>query len=376
MSAGSGPRAVVVHERFSELGGSERVVQQLTEAFPGAEVFVPIDSAAGRPEGLEGVRVRTSPLQRLYRGGSYAHLLPLLPWAMRTARVGEPDVVLTSHHAFAQRVRPPAGVPVVSYVHSPARWMWEPGMRAGELGGALGERALAAFAATQRRADRRAAQRPARIVANSSTVADRVRRWWGREATVVHPPVRTEVFTPDPATGPGGDRGDFFLLAGRLVPYKRPEVAVAAARAAGVRLKVVGDGRSREACEAVAGPGVEFLGRVDDAAMMDLMRRARALVFPGEEDFGIVPVEAMACGTPVVALGVGGALDTVVPGVSGALVHPDGDSREAHVSAFAAALRSFDDGLDPAAVRAHAEGFGQERFRRQMREVVAEVLGG
>lgn len=374
MSGAGAPRVVVVHERFSELGGSERVVQQLTQAFPGAEVFVPIDSPAGRPEGLEGVRVRTSPLQRLYRGGSYAHLLPLLPWAMRTARLGEPDVVVTSHHAFAQRVRPPAAVPVVSYVHSPARWMWEPGMRAGELGGSLGERALGAFAATQRRADRRAAQRPAQIVANSSTVADRVRRWWGRDAVVVHPPVRTEVFTPGP--DPAAERGDFFLLAGRLVPYKRPEVAVAAARAAGVRLVVVGDGRSREACEAVAGPGVEFLGRVDDAAMMDLMRRARALVFPGEEDFGIVPVEAMACGTPVVALGVGGALDTVVPDVSGALVHPDGDSREAHVAAFAAALRDFDDGLDPARVRAHAEGFGQERFRSQMRDVVGQVLGG
>ncbi len=372
MPEGRAVRAVVVHERFTELGGSERVVEQLVKTFPGASVFVPISGESGIPEGLEGTAVRTSPLQRLYRGdGRYAHLLPLLPLAMSRTNLGHPDVVITSHHAFAQRVRPAEGVAMVSYVHSPARWMWEAEMRSGEVGGAAGERLLGAFAASQRGFDRRAAARPDRIVANSSTVADRISRWWGRESTVVHPPVRTDLFTPDPEA----PRDDFFLLCGRLVPYKRPEVAVEAARRAGVRLVVVGDGRSREACEAVAGPETEFLGRVDDAAMMDLMRRARALVFPGEEDFGIIPVEAMACGTPVVALAVGGALDTVIEGLSGVLVHPERPDRTGHAEAFAEALKNFDDAaFDPAKVRAHAETFAQERFREQMREVVTSVL--
>lgn len=366
-------RVVVVHERFTEVGGSERVVEQLVRTFPGASVFVPVADRAHLAEGLEDVSVRTSRLQRLYRGGGhYAHLLPLLPWAMARADLSSADVVVTSHHAFAQRVRPPAGTPVVSYVHTPARWIWEPGTRDGEPGGWVGGKGLAAFAATQRRADGRAAQRPVHLVANSSTVADRIARWWGRESTVVHPPVRTDVFTPDPAAA----REDFFLLAGRLVPYKRPEVAVEAARRAGVRLVVVGDGRSRAACDAVAGPGVEFLGRVDDAHMRDLMRRARALVFPGEEDFGIVPVEAMGCGTPVVALGVGGALDTVVDGQTGVLVHPAGPTRADHVAAFAEALRDFtDSAYDHDKIRTHAESFAEPVFRERMRQIVTEAAG-
>ena len=362
----SAPRVVVVHERLTELGGSERVVEQLVRAFPGASVFVPVADPRVRPGVLARTPVRTSPLQRLYRGGGYAHLLPLLPLAMARADLGHPDVVIASHHAFAQRVRPPREVPLVSYVHSPARWMWDRAMRSGELGGRAGELALGGFAATQRRADRRAAARPDRIVANSSVVRERIRRWWDRDAEVVHPPVRTHLFTPDATVA----REEFFLLAGRLVPYKRPEVAVEAAHLAGVRLVVAGEGRSRAACEALAGPGTRFVGPVDDATLIDLMRRARALVFPGVEDFGIVPVEAMACGTPVVALGAGGLLDTVVDRRTGVLVDPGERAR-----GFATALRHFDDeGYDAAAIREHAEGFAEERFRSRMSDVVRGVV--
>ncbi|GAA5141910.1 glycosyltransferase [Nocardioides marinquilinus] len=369
----STPRVTVVHERLTEVAGSERVVEQVVAALPGSRVVVPIADPAARPAGLEGVEVSTGPLQRLYRGGGrYAHLLPLLPLAMRHADLGRPDAVVASHHAFALRVRPPDGVPMVGYVHSPARWIWDPAMLAGEVGGRVGETGLRAFAATQRRADRRAAQRPELLLANSSTVADRIRRWWHRDAEVLHPPVRTDLFTTDPATS----REDFFLMAGRLVPYKRPEAAVRAARLAGVRLVVAGDGRAMAACRAEAGPGTELVGRVDDATMIDLMRRARALVFPGVEDFGIVPVEAMACGTPVVAQAAGGALDSVVEGVSGTLVE-SGDDGGGLAEALAAALGDFDDTrYDAAAVRRHAEGFGEQRFRDGVRSAVERVLGG
>lgn len=363
-------RVAIVHERFTELGGSERVVEQLHRLWPEATIHTAVADAAALPPGLAGADVRPSSLQRLYRGGGrYAHLLPLLPAAMRSLDLSAADLVICSHHAFANRVRARSGVPVISYTHTPARWMWERGMLADEVGGRGGRAALAAFARVQRPSDARAARRASAIVANSHHVAERVRRWWGCTAEVVPPPVDVERFAP----GPPRRRDDFFLLAGRLVPYKRPQVAAAAAVRAGVRLVVAGDGRARPAVEAAAGRGVEVLGQVDDDTLADLYRRCRALVFPGEEDFGIVPVEAQACGTPVLARSVGGVRDSVVEGVTGTFYDAGSPSEE--VGALAAAMAGFEDhDFDPVAISAHAHRFSQAAFRRRFRSVVERVV--
>ncbi len=227
----SGSRSVaIVHERFTELGGSERVVEQMHEVWPEASVHAAISDPAVLPPGLQGVEVHTSGLQRAYRGGrGYAALLPLLPLAMRRLDVGHPDAVVVSHHAFAGRIRPPQGVPVVAYVHTPARWIWDPAMLANEAGGRVGRAGLRAFAATQRRADRAAARRWTALAVNSRHVAERVQRCWGLESEVIHPPIDTGFFTPDSSV----PRDDFFLLAGRLVPYKQPEARGAGGPAGG-----------------------------------------------------------------------------------------------------------------------------------------------
>ena len=361
---------VIVHERFTELGGSELVVRELARIWPESRVVVPIaDPDVVHAAGLDG-RVSSGRVQGLYRGGrGYAHLAPLFPLSMARADLSGADLVVTSHHAFANRVRTRPGVPVISYTHSPARWLWDPAMRRHEAGGRLGQAALGTFAASQRRGDRRAAQRLAGVLANSRAVASRVREWWGRPSIVVPPPVDTDFYTPDPAVA----REDFFLLAGRLVPYKRPELAIAAAEAAGVRLIVAGDGRHRPYCESVAGRRTEFRGPVRREELRDLYRRCRALVFPGLEDFGIVPVEAQACGAPVIALGAGGALDTVVEGRTGHLVEPSGDRavQEALVLAMA---RLESDRFDPVAIRANAEQFSIGDFHRRVREAVTDLL--
>lgn len=358
------PRVVLVHERFTEFAGSEAVVEQLAREWPDAPIFAPVARRGVLPADLEP-RLHSTRLSRLLKGSTYAHLLPLLPVAMRSMHLPPADVVIASHHAFATQVAVRSTTPVIAYVHSPARWVWDPSMRVGEAG-RVGAAGLAAFSAAFKPVDRSAAQRVHTLLANSTEVADRIQRWWGRPATVVHPPVDTEYYSP--ADVP---REDFFLLAGRLVPYKRPDLAVRAAERAGVPLVVAGDGRMREQLEAVAGPGTRFVGRVSDDELRDLFRRCRALLMPGVEDFGIVPVEAQACGAPVIAIGAGGTLDTVVPGKTGELVAPGGDE----VSAWATVLDAFDPSrYVPESIRTHAEGFSRARFRTTMAEVVTRAL--
>ncbi|MGH8983320.1 MAG: glycosyltransferase [Acidimicrobiia bacterium] len=365
-------RVAIVHERFTIWGGAERVVAELHRMFPAAVVHAAIVDRSVLSDGLAEADLRSTWLDRVYRGSDrYAHLLPLLPLAFARLDLRDVDVVLTSHYAFANRVRPPPDVPVVSYTHTPARWMWDPGMRAGERGGSAGRALLGAFAGTQRRADRTAARRPRLVMANSRNVAARIERWWGRAATVVPPPVDIDWFTPDASVG----RDDFFLVAGRLVPYKRTDIAVAAAARAGARLVVVGVGRQRPELEACAGPGVEFLGRVDDSTLRDLYRRCRALVFPGEEDFGIIPVEAQACGAPVLAKAAGGALESVADGVSGVLYAPGGTGATGEVEALATAMRDLDPTrFDPSTVRRQAEKFSPARFREGFATALEEAL--
>jgi glycosyltransferase involved in cell wall biosynthesis len=363
----SAPRVVLVHERFTEFAGSEAVVEQLARQWTGAPILAPVGRRGVLPADLES-RLRTTPLSRLLRGSGYAHLLPALPIAMRHLPVPDTDVVVASHHAFASQVVHATSAPVVAYVHSPARWVWDPAMRAGEFGGRAGALALGAFSTAFRPLDRSAAAKLHTVVANSHEVAGRVRTWWHRDATVVHPPVNTDFYTPDPVV----PREDFFLIAGRLVPYKRPDLAVRAAERAGVPLLVAGDGRARAETEQLAGPQSRFVGRVDDEGLRDLYRRCRALLMPGIEDFGIIPVEAMACGAPVIAIDAGGARDSVIPGLSGELVPVGGDE----VDNWARALSRFDPaGYDPVAIRRHAETFSRSRFRAQMADVVAQAAG-
>ncbi len=363
-------RVAIVHERFTELGGSEQVVRELAELWPEADIRAPIvDRDVVGAAGLEG-RVVTGPLQPLYRGnGRYTQLFPVLPWAMGKIDLGDVDLVVVSHHAFANRVRPPADVPIVSYTHTPARWMWDRESTQREVGGLPGRGLLTAFSATQRRADRAAAQRLTGIIANSTAVAARVHDWWGRDSIVVPPPVDTSFFTPDDTV----EREDFFLVAGRLVPYKRADRAVAAAEAAGHRIVVAGDGRFRSACESVAGPGTEFLGAMTREQLRDLYRRCRALVFPGIEDFGMVPVEAQACGAPVLAVGAGGVLDSVLDEQTGHLIR-NGDDRHI-LDQLSEAMTDVEfERIDPSACRANAERFSIPRFHRAVTCAVGQLL--
>ncbi|MGD7003479.1 glycosyltransferase [Corynebacterium halotolerans] len=366
----------IVHERWTDIAGSEHVVRQLAQTWPTAAIHVPFAKPELVPADLAD-RFRTGRLQGAYRAlreKTYAPLLPLVPTALRRGSLAQDtgaDAVVVSHHAFALAAVGALDVPSVAYVHSPARWAWDAQLRRGEASGLLSGAALRMLAARAKANELAWAPQVTGIVANSTAVRERIRHRWDRDATVVHPPVDTTYFQP----GPGPARGDYFISVGRLVPYKQVPLAVAAAVRAGVRLIVVGDGRDLARAQSLAGPGVEFRGRLPGEEMRELIRGARALLMPGEEDFGIVPVEAMACGTPVIALGRGGALDTVRPGVTGELVA--GDTDEEVVANLAAALRDFDDTrYTTARLTAWAGEFSPANFRRKMADVVAGVLAG
>jgi glycosyltransferase involved in cell wall biosynthesis len=375
------PRVAIVHERFTEFGGSELVVAEFMKTWPEARVFAPISEPAGRRKvmraaGLDDADADTSIsgtwLDRVYSATgrkSHAPMLPLMSPAFRGLPLGDDvDAVLVSHHAFATQAALATDAPVVAYVHSPCRWAWDRTFREHEMASRAGRLALSALGRLARRGEVRAAPRLSHVIANSQAVAARIQDWWGLPSSVVNPPVRIDQFTPEPSI----TREDFYLVAGRLVPYKRPDLAIRAAQRANCRLVVLGDGRFREQLEAIAGPETTFLGAASDDVLHDMYRRCRALLMPGVEDFGIVPVEAMACGTPVLALGVGGALDTVVPNVTGEHIAPGTDDEV--IEQFASAMRDFNPAdYDPRVIASQAATFAPEAFRAKIADAVHDV---
>ncbi|HVR04654.1 MAG TPA: glycosyltransferase, partial [Solirubrobacteraceae bacterium] len=288
----------------------------------------------------------------------YPKLLPLMTSALRRFDLSRFDLVLSSSHACAKNVRTPAGTLHVCYCHTPMRYAWDESLLEGEEIGRATRLALPLLLRRLRRQDVEGARGPDAILANSQHVARRIRQHWGQEAEVVNPPVAVERLLAMPR-----QEGDYYLVFGRVVPYKRVDLAVGAAMMLDRALKVAGDGRALAALRAAAAadPRVELLGRVSDEQRDRLLSGARALLFPGEEDFGIVPVEAQAAGLPVIAYGVGGAAETVLDGVTGVLF------AEQTAGALAAAIERFEQlAIDTGTVRSNAARFGRERFRVEM----------
>jgi glycosyltransferase involved in cell wall biosynthesis len=358
---------VLAHDWLTGMRGGEKVLESLCRLFPGADLLTLVHQRGAVSPLIEARRIRTSFVQRLPRATRwYRRYLPLFPLAIEQFDLDDADLVVSTSHCAAKAVVPTGRALHLCYCHSPMRYAWDQfdayfgPERLGRLPGAVARHVLARLA----RWDRETAGRVDCYVANSAHVAGRIARYYNRRAAVLHPPVDTEFFTPG-----GGPPASYFLVVSALVPYKRLEVAVDAANRLGAPLRIVGDGPDLARLRARSDATVQFLGAVEGDALRDLYRGARALVLPGEEDFGIAPVEAMACGRPVVALGRGGATETVVPGVTGLLVDaPDGGR-------FAEALRECESrAFDPAAIRAHAEQFGASRFESAFGQAVAGLL--
>ncbi|MFP5319061.1 MAG: glycosyltransferase [Acidimicrobiia bacterium] len=361
------PAAVALcHEWLEQRMGSEKTFEAIAEAFPDADVFA-LTHDPSVPFDLGGRIPATTFVDRLapLRGRRQLQLA-LMPLAWRFAGRPGYDVVVSSSHACAKGFRPGREALHLCYCYTPMRYAWLTDVDRRTRGGVV-ERASAVPLAALRAWDRRSAGWVDEFAAISRSVEARVERFYGRPARVIHPPVDTGYYTP----GPEEERGDFLLAVSRMVPYKRLDLAIDAAAALRVPLVVAGSGPEEARLRshaAAAGADVTFVIRPGDETLRRLYRTARALVFPTVEDFGIVPVEAQACGTPVVAVAEGGSLDTVLDGSTGVLV--ERAEGELLVSGVERVLASPP---RPAACRAHAESFSRPRFVAEVREWVAKA---
>ncbi len=359
-------RVVIGHDFMETYGGAERIVADMAHVFPDA----PVVAIMGRGEVAQRMGVADrfisllKPRPALLK--SYRLLAPALPAIVDRFSLPEADVLLTSSYAFAHRMQTVNRAPQVCYCYNPLRFAWsmKDDYRAKWTSTRLALPAFDLFAYAMRRTDLRASRRVAHYVTVSEYAAQQVRDCYKRDAEVICPPVDTALFHPS-----DGQLQDYYLFCGRLIePYKRPTAVVEAFRHLPHRLVIAGDGPELSRLRSIATPNVEFVGLLDDAELVRAMQGCLATIFPSQDDFGLIPVEVAACGRPVIAYAGGGALETVLPGVTGEFI------TEQTAEAVIAAVRGFDPhAYDPRAIRSHAQRWSSDHFREAIGNTVARA---
>ena len=360
-------KVALVHDYLNQYGGAERVLEELHTLFPNAPVYTSMYWPERMSPTIRALDVRTSFMQRLpLVTRNHQPFLLLYPLAFESFDLSGYDVVISNSSAFCKGVVTPPGTLHICYCLTPMRWVWNyHAYIERERLGLAARLVLPAAISTLRSWDVATAQNVDRFLAISRTVAARIRKYYRRDATVIYPPVNCDAFQL-----PSAGVDDYYLIVSRLIPYKRIDLAVDAFSRLGIRLKIVGSGgRDLPALRARAARNVEFIGRVSDAELKRLYAACRGLVFPGEEDFGIAPLEANASGRPVVAYAGVGALDTVIDGQTGILFE------QQEVECLIGAVRRAEETVwDSDGLRAHARKFDSQVFRDQLRQFVGESV--
>ena len=365
----AGLRVALIHDWLTGMRGGEKCLEVLCQAFPDATLFSLIHKRGSLSPAIESMRIRTSALQKVpgvFRW--YRHLLPIMPLAARGWRLKNVDLVISLSHCVAKAVVPPPGVPHICYCFTPMRYAWQGRDTYLETWSDRPVRRMLArrLLSRLRRWDRATASRVSHFVAISETVRRRIARCYRRDSRVIQPPVDVEFYTPAAEPRP---RSDLYLVVSALVPYKRIDQAIAACTQSGRRLTVIGEGPERARLQAMAGSSVAFLGWQPDAVIREHYRHCRALLFPGDEDFGIVPIEALACGAPVIALGRGGVAETVDDAVGRTYGEPTAAGLLEALDRWEASGCPF----DPAEARRRAESLSLGVFRDRLLRLIGEV---
>jgi glycosyltransferase involved in cell wall biosynthesis len=357
----------LVHDYLNQYGGAERVLEALHEIYPSAPVYASMYAPEKMPEHLRRWQIRTSFMQKL-PGVTKQHqlYLPLYPLAFESFNLSKYKVVVSSSSAFAKGVITEATALHVCYCHSPMRFAWNyHDYVEGERWARYARFILPLVITYVRLWDEVSSRRVDAFLANSRVVARRIQKRYGRQATIINPPVNTKLYKPHE----DGRHGDYFLVVSRMIPYKRLDIVIDAFTRLKLPLKVVGTGRQEAELKARAGPNIEFIGSVPDTRLKELYADCRAFIFPGEEDFGITPLEAQASGRPVIAYGAGGALETVVQGVTGEFFSAQ------TAESLAGTVSIFDERkYDPQTIRRHAEGFDTEVFMSKVSAFIDSCL--
>ncbi|MBI3336727.1 glycosyltransferase [Candidatus Peregrinibacteria bacterium] len=363
-------RIAIVADWLTTIGGAEHVVRELLRIYPYAHLFTTV--ASGSPiQKFFDHPIETTRLQSFYRLlHSHQLLLPLLPHAVENIDLAPYDIIISSSHAIAKGIIPPSHAQHLTYCHTPMRYAWE--MEEQYLDDFsipnIGKPIARAMLKKIRRWDLTTAKRTDVFIANSSITAERIQRIYNRKSVIIHPPVDEQFFAYDNQMQNIERKIPYYLAVGRLVPYKRFDLLIHAANALNLHLKIVGEGREEKRLRALAGPTVEFLGHIPDTDLPVLYAGAKALLFPPFEDAGVVPLEAQACGTPVIAYRKGGALDTIIDGQTGLFF------QEQTIASLKDALHRFGQiQFDPSIIQHHARNFSAQKFREKIDHIVQSM---
>ena len=356
-------KIALVHDWLTGMRGGEKVLEVFCELLPSADIFTLVHVPGSVSRTIESRRIAESWLGKLPAARKrYRHYLPLMPLAAETLDLSGYDLVISTSHCVAKGVRPAAGAVHLCCCFTPMRYIWDQYDHyfgkdsSASLPIRSAMRLLRPFLQAW---DRKSSERVTSFIAISKFVAERIRLYYGRESAVIYPHADTEFYHPSPDPSPSGS----YLIVSAFAPYKKLDLAVQAFNELGLPLKIIGSGQDERRLKAMAGPGIEFLGWRSDEELRNHFQRCRGLVFPGIEDYGIVPIEAMACGRPVIAFGEGGALETVVEGRTGVFF------REPTVRSLKEAVRKAEGtAWDPQAIRCHAESFGRARYLRELKD--------
>ncbi len=353
-------KVAIIHDWLTIYGGAESIIRILHDMFPDAPIYTTVYSKENMPADFRKMDIRTSFIQKLpFAKKKYTTYLPFMPRAFESFDLSEYDLVISSNTSCSKGVLTGANTLHICYCNTPMRYGWDFYHEYRNTKGAVGRLIVSGLMHKIRMWDRLSADRVDTFIANSYNVARRIKKHYRRESTVIYPPVRTSMFQMSKK-----DEG-FYLVVSRLVPYKRIDLVAEAFTRMELPLVIIGDGSEYKDIAEKAGSTVQMLGRVNDGIVLDYMSKCKAFLFPGEEDFGITPIEAEACGKPVIAYGKGGALETVVEDETGVFFY------EQTVESVISTIRRFETmEFEPEKIRKHAEKFSEERFREELRDYI------